>query len=79
MPWLHGQPISKKMQENHISYTLNNAMNGFSAIHDIPPAETNIHGYMAGADYTLRTYHLDHYTWTLYINEDYAEACYSKK
>ena len=71
--------FSKKMQENHISYTLNNAMNGFSAIHDIPPAETNIHGYMAGADYTLRTYHLDHYTCTLYINEDYAEACYSKK
>ena len=71
--------FSKKMQENHISYTLNNAMNGFSAIHDIPPAETDIHGYMTGADYTLKTYYLDNYTCTLYINEDYAEACYSKK
>lgn len=71
--------FSKKMQENHISYTLNNAMNGFSAIHDIPPAETDIHGYMTGADYTLKTYYLDNYTCTLYINEDYAEACYNKK
>lgn len=71
--------FSKKMQEKHISYSMNSAINGFSAIHDILPAETDIHGYMAGADYTLRTYYLDNYTCTLYINEDYAEACYSKK
>lgn len=71
--------FSKKMQENHISYTLNNTMNGFSAIHDIPPAETDISSYMTGADYTLKTYYLDNYTCTLYINEDYAEACYNKK
>ena len=71
--------FSKKMQEKHISYSMNSAINGFSAIHDIPPAETDIHGYMTGADYTLRTYQLDHYTCTLYINEDYADACYSKK
>lgn len=71
--------FSKKMQENHISYTINSAVNGFSVIYDVLPAETDIHGYMAGADYTLKTYYLDNYTCTLYINEDYAEACYNKK
>lgn len=71
--------FSKKMQENHISYTINNNVNGFSAIYDVLPAETDIQGYMAGADYTLKTYYLDNYTCTLYINEDYAEACYNKK
>lgn len=71
--------FSKKMQENHISYTINSNVNGFSAIYDVLPAETDIQGYMAGADYTLKTYYLDNYTCTLYINEDYAEACYNKK
>lgn len=71
--------FSKKLQENHISYTLNNTCNGFSAVHDVEPADTDIHGYINDAEYTYKTYHLENYTCSFYVNEEYAKACYDKK
>ncbi len=71
--------FSGKLQENHVSYVMNHATDGFSPVQDVLPAESDMHAYMVNAEYTLKTYYLQNYTCKLYVNEEYAKACYGKK